>query len=71
MKKTSTPLFIDKEILIMKLICNEFTSREIAGILRVSTSTITRYRKQLLLKTGSRNMVGIVNSAVQKGIYKI
>lgn len=71
MKKIQMPVFSSQEILVMKLICAEYKSKEIAAMLNVGISTIGRHRKKLLIKTGSKNMVGIVNYAVLQGIYKI
>jgi len=69
--KSTEPLFIIKEIRIMLLICEELTSFEIAHTLDVSISTIATYRKRLIQKTGSRNMVGIINYAMRNGIRTI
>ena len=62
MKQKDTPILTNQEIIVMKLICNEYTSKEIAGLLNVGISSIGRHRKQLMIKTGSKKVVGIVNS---------
>jgi DNA-binding CsgD family transcriptional regulator len=54
----------------MKLICNEFTSREIAALPNGSISTIARHRKQLMIKTGLKNTVGVTIYTLANGMIK-
>lgn len=57
--------FSDKEIAVLKLICKEYTNKEISEKLALSQRTIEGYRESLLQKTGSRNTAGIVIYAVK------
>lgn len=59
------------ELKIMKLICRQKSSGEIADELGYSKRTIEGYRETLLRKTGSATVVGIVLYAVRNGIHKI
>jgi DNA-binding CsgD family transcriptional regulator len=71
MKKKLTHLLTNQEIILIKLICDEYTSKEIAVLLNVCTSTVGRQRKQLMMKTGTKKVAGIVNYAVRNGIITI
>ncbi|MFK8038479.1 MAG: response regulator [Crocinitomicaceae bacterium] len=53
----------EKEIL--SLICNEFSTKEIADKLYISSYTVESHRKNLLAKTGSKNVAGLVRFAIQ------
>lgn len=53
----------EKEILI--LICNELNTNEIAEKLFISSYTVESHRKNLLAKTGSKNVAGLVRFAIQ------
>ena len=51
----------EKEILIM--ITNDLSTKEIAEKLHISSRTVESHRKNLLRKTGSNSVVGLVNYA--------
>ncbi len=53
-----------REIEVMKLLCEQYTNREIAEILKLSPRTIDTYRENLFIKTGAKNIVGIVRYAI-------
>lgn len=55
----------EREILIVKLICKEFTTKEIADKLCLSKRTVDTHREGILLKTGAKNTAGIVMYAVK------
>ncbi|MBE7693214.1 response regulator transcription factor [Tenacibaculum finnmarkense] len=56
----------EKEVL--KLIAKEFTTKEIASQLFLSTHTIESYRKNLIAKLGVRNIAGLTRYAIEEGI---
>lgn len=60
----STPL-TDREIDIVKLICKQYNIREIAEILNVSTRTVESHRDNIMKKTGSKNIAGVVMHAIE------
>jgi two-component system, NarL family, response regulator DegU len=74
-KKTSSiyydSLFTEREIEILKLICEELTNQEIADKLNVSKRTIDGHRTSLFEKSGVKNTAGLVIYAVKNGVYKI
>lgn len=55
----------DREVLIIRLICQEYTSREIADQLFLSERTIEDHRKNIQRKIQAKNMAGIVVYAVK------
>lgn len=55
---------------IVFLICNELTNQEIADVLFLSKRTIEDYRKQILVTTKSKNIVGVVRYALSTGILE-
>ena len=58
----------EREIEIMKLICREFSNKEIGEIISLSSRTIEGHRERILQKTQSRNTVGIVRFAYKHKI---
>ena len=56
----------EKEILI--LVCKEFSSAEIAKKLFISTGTVDTHRKNILIKVGVTNTVGLVKYALRNGL---
>lgn len=67
---TDDPPLTEKEIRILKLMCEEKTTREIADIMDISPRTVEAIRDKLKAKTGSRSMAGLVMYAVKHGIVK-
>ncbi|MEM9920110.1 MAG: response regulator transcription factor [Bacteroidota bacterium] len=60
----------NREIEIIKLVAQEYTSQEIADKLHLSFHTIERHRKNILAKLGLRNVAGLIRYAMRKGIIK-
>ncbi len=56
----------EKEILI--LVCKEYSSSEIAEALFISTGTVDTHRKNILVKLGVNNTVGMVKYALKYGL---
>ncbi|MEL1255950.1 response regulator transcription factor [Flavobacterium sp. DGU38] len=57
-----------REIEVLQLICNQKTTAEIAEELFLSPRTVEGHRNNLLLKTESRNIAGLVVYAIQNEI---
>jgi DNA-binding NarL/FixJ family response regulator len=68
---TPLPFFTQTELDVMQLICEEYSSKEIAQQLHLSSRTVEAYRERILLKTSSRNSVGIVMYAIREGLYHV
>jgi len=59
----------ERELDVLRLICEELTTTEIAGKLFLSPRTVEGYRNNILQKIGARNTAGIVVYAMSKGLY--
>ncbi len=57
-----------REYEILKLICLELSSSEIAEKLFLSTGTVDTHRRNIMVKLGVNNTVGLVKFAFQNGI---
>ncbi|WP_020569965.1 response regulator transcription factor [Neolewinella persica] len=62
------PNISEREMEVLSLICQEYTSKEIAEKLYISARTVEGHRRSLQDKTGARNLVGLVLYAVKNGI---
>ena len=67
---TRGPLFTTRELQVIKLICEEYSSKQIAAELELKTRTVERYRDGIMEKMGFRNSAGLVKYALQFGLYK-
>ncbi len=56
---------------ILKLICDQYTSDEIADKLCLSPKTVNGHRNNLLEKTGAKNVAGLVLYAIKNGIAEV
>lgn len=64
-------IFTPKEIDIIRLICEEYSTKEIGDKLFQSMRTIEGYRSKILEKISARNTAGIVIYAIKHGIYTV
>ncbi|MDF1696001.1 MAG: response regulator transcription factor [Saprospiraceae bacterium] len=60
-----------REIEVLELICQEYTSNEIAKKLFLSVRTVEGHRKSLLEKTDARNIAGLVLYAMKNQLIQI
>jgi DNA-binding NarL/FixJ family response regulator len=58
----------EKETRILKLMCEEKTTKEIADLVDISPRTVEAIRDKLKTKTGAKSMAGLVMYAVKNGI---
>jgi DNA-binding NarL/FixJ family response regulator len=58
----------EKEVRVLKLMCEEKTTKEIADIVEISPRTVEAIRDKLKTKTGAKSMAGLVMYAVKNGI---
>lgn len=61
------PTLTRREEEILRLISQEYTSNEIARLLEISVRTVETHRKNLLIKTSSNSVVGLLKYAIQQG----
>jgi len=59
----------EREMAILKLICREYTSAEIGRRVGISKKRVEGIRLDLMKKTKSRNVVGLVKYAIKHKIY--
>jgi DNA-binding CsgD family transcriptional regulator len=68
---------LDKKLLsprereVLELICAQLTTGEIAKKLFISPRTVEGHRNSLLLKTGSKNVAGLVIYGIQKRLIEL
>jgi len=58
-------LLSDREKEILILVCQEYSSAQIADKLFISTGTVDTHRKNILIKLGVNNTVGLVKYAIK------
>ena len=61
----------EKEIEVIRHICEQMTNKEIAGKINLSIRTVEGYRDRIQEKIGAKNMAGIVVYAIKNNIYKV
>ena len=62
-------LLTNRELDVLQLILEEKTTSEIALQLELSTNTVEDYRKKLLRKTKSKNVIGLVKYSFEKNLF--
>ena len=68
---TSKVKFTIRELEIIELVCQQYTNKEISGKLFISSRTVDNYRDKILLKTNSKNTVGLVIYAMKNDLITI
>lgn len=61
----------DREIEVLRLICEGLTNQEIGQSLKISQRTVDGHRANLLDKIGAKNTVGLVTFAIKNKIVEI
>ncbi len=69
-RRTVYSFFSEREIEVLRLICQELTSKQIAEEMGLSERTIDCYREKLLRKTACVNVAGLVSYAYGAGIVQ-
>jgi DNA-binding NarL/FixJ family response regulator len=65
--ETSYSVLTKREKEVVKLICRECTTPEIAAQLFLSTQTVDTHRKNIMHKLGVKNTAGLVKYAMERG----
>lgn len=63
-------LFTARELEVIEMICDGFSSKQIADALELKTRTIERYRDTIMNKMEVRNAAGLVKYAITHGLNK-
>lgn len=66
--KLHADLLSPREIEVLQLILEEFTSKEIAEKLHISKQTVDTHRANLLAKTEAKTLVGLIKYALENGM---
>lgn len=65
------PLFSGKELIVLKMACDQFSSIEMADRLHVNVRTIDSHRKNIMTKCGAKNFVGAIIFALRGGYISL
>jgi len=66
-----TNYFTKREIEVLELICKQYTTNDIAESLFISPRTVEGHRNNLLLKTESKNVAGLVIYALKNKMVSL
>ncbi len=70
-KQEQKAIFLSKrEIEVLQLIAEGMTNQQIAGQLCISPLTVDSHRKNLILKTGTKNTASLIKFAVEEGYVR-
>lgn len=69
--KEDASILTSTEQLIVQLICEQLSSKEIGSRLNVGERTVENYRNKIYEKVGVKNMAGIVLYAIRSGLFKL
>lgn len=64
------PKLSRREKEVLQLIIDEYTTQEIAEKLFISFGTVETHRRNILIKTGTRNTAGLVRVAIEYELHK-
>lgn len=64
-------LLSEREIDVLKLICQQKTAKEIGELLFITQRTAEGHKNNLFAKTGAKNIAGLVIYAIQHGIIRV
>lgn len=59
----------ERERQILMLICNQYSTKEIAHKLHLTEKTVETHRNHLMMKTKSKNVVGLTMFAIENGYF--
>ena len=60
----------EKELQVLRLMCDEKSTKEIADIVEISPRTVEAIRDRLKMKTGTKTTAGLILYAVKHGIVE-
>ena len=67
-KHIPRPKFTERELEVIRLVCKEYSNKEIAVALDLSIRTVESYKEKIIQKLHAKNMVGIAVYAVRNGL---
>src|SRR5262249_46082861 len=69
-EETPTDALTPRELEIVKLVAEAYTSEQIAQHLGLSRKTVDRHREHLLAKLGMRDRVELTRYAIRRGLVE-
>lgn len=66
LEQPEEPKLTERELEILKLIAQEFSNAQIADALFISERTVETHRKNMLRKTGTKTVVGLIRYAIDR-----
>jgi len=70
-KVKNDPVFTEKELTVIKLICQQFSSKEIAARLNSTVRSIESAKERIQNKIEAKNMVGIALYAIKNNLLSL
>jgi DNA-binding NarL/FixJ family response regulator len=70
-KESQSSLFTKRELQVLDLICKQKTTQEISKQLFLSPRTVDGHRNNMMLKTGSKNVAGLIVYIFQNNLLDI
>ena len=70
LKAKERPLLTPRETEVVQLLAKEYTNEKIAAALKISYRTVETHRKNIMHKTGSHNLAGLLKFAYDCGVLK-
>lgn len=72
-QRTHSPIEVltDREVQILHLICEEASTNDIASKLFISPRTVETHRKNIMRKTGSKTIVGLIKFAIANQLIHV
>lgn len=64
-KSTVEVRLTDRELEVLKLIEKEYTNKQMAGVLFISVKTVETHRKNILRKTRTGSVIGLIKYAYE------
>lgn len=64
-------LFSERELQVIRMICKEMKSKEIAEKLFITIRTVESHRTHVMEKSNSKNFIGVILFALKNGILNI
>lgn len=61
----------EREIEVLKLLCQQKSAKEIGELLFISQRTVEGHKSNLFLKTGAKNVAGLIVYSLQRGISNL
>lgn len=63
--------FTQKEIEIIRLICQQKNAKEISSLVFLSERTVEQYRSSIVRRIGEKSIIGILKFALKNGIVRL